>query len=81
MSNDLLDRINDQLAEIDALVLDDLLPPLEPDDITLSVLARRWGISTKSVKNRMDKLVAQGKVERIEKRGPNGYKVSTYKTV
>jgi hypothetical protein len=81
MSNDLLDRINDQLAEIDALVLDDLLPPLEPDDITHEVLAKRWDISKKSAKNRMDKLVAQCKVKCIFKRGPNGSKISTYKTV
>ncbi len=79
--NDLNDRIINQLEELDKIFAETVLPVLEDGDITSKIMAARWGISQRAAHDRLNKLVIEGKLERIDKRSRSGYLVATYKVI
>ena len=79
--NDLNDRIINQLEKLDKLFAETALPILEDGDITSKIMAARWGISQRAAHDRINKLVSEGKLERIDKRSRSGYLVATYKVI
>lgn len=56
-------------------------PPLLETDITREKLSQELGISCNAVRERMKKLINEGKYIEVIKRGSQGSKVATYQKV
>lgn len=67
---------------LDALILEDIPPELDPDDITVSRLVERAKCGTLKANRTLAKWVKAGKVEYIGvRRGPAGHNVKAWRMV
>jgi hypothetical protein len=71
-------KIGDEIQE---LISDMVLPPLEDGDITIKKLAHESGIGERAWRDKMLKMTESGKWKIVWKRNSTGGRVQTFKKV
>lgn len=66
-----LDSLNISLDDIFNEMDQYVLPPIEPTDITIHMIAERYNISKTMAYSTMDRMAKSGKYEKIKVRGEN----------